>query len=368
MTKKRIPLLKNVTTVLPILLVFYLGGCADTIKESALPKGPSYTTNTQPIFSLQNTTFPQIHTNLNGMVREFVRTMHQDQQGNYWFGTNGDGIIRYDGHTLEKMNLPEVRPNFRVLGMVEDTAGALWFGTSEGLLKYDGKEFTVHTIQEAGLEKEIWGLTIDHNGLLWLGTTAGVYQYNGETFTPFPLPASTVAKATPMLSNALVFTILEDRQGTLWFATDGHGVYTYAKGEFTQRTTQNGLADNNVADLMEDRNGRIWIGSFYGGVSLWDGTGYTHFTKEGTIAGEETYNFLEDSRGAVWFTAEGQGVYRYDGTNFTQYTTEDGLTSNVVLSIFEDHKGQLWFGTWQGLCIFEGETFVNASKKEPWTN
>ncbi|MBK7036818.1 MAG: hypothetical protein IPH42_10920 [Bacteroidetes bacterium] len=28
----------------------------------------------------QSTTFPQIHTNLNGMVREFVRTMYQDKR------------------------------------------------------------------------------------------------------------------------------------------------------------------------------------------------------------------------------------------------------------------------------------------------
>jgi ligand-binding sensor domain-containing protein len=56
------------------------------------------------------------------------------------------------------------------------------------------------------------------------------------------------------------------------------------------------------------------------------------------------------------------GVYKYDGTNFTIYTTENGLTSNLVLSIFEDNKGQLWFGTWQGICIYDGEKFVNASK------
>lgn len=43
------------------------------------------------------TVFPQIHTNLNGMVSEFVRSMYQDTKGNYWFGTNGNGIIRYDG-------------------------------------------------------------------------------------------------------------------------------------------------------------------------------------------------------------------------------------------------------------------------------
>jgi ligand-binding sensor domain-containing protein len=61
-------------------------------------------------YSNNNTTFPQIHTNLNGMVREFVRSMYQDTKGNYWFGTNGSGIIRYDGTLLEKMNIERIGP------------------------------------------------------------------------------------------------------------------------------------------------------------------------------------------------------------------------------------------------------------------
>jgi ligand-binding sensor domain-containing protein len=67
------------------------------------------------------------------------------------------------------------------------------------------------------------------------------------------------------------------------------------------------------------------------------------------------------------FTAEGFGVYRYDGKRFQQFTTEDGLTSNVTLSILEDHKGQLWFGSWQGLSIYDGQTFRDAQELEPWT-
>jgi streptogramin lyase len=111
----------------------------------------------------------------------------------------------------------------------------------------------------------------------------------------------------------------------------------------------------------------MWIGSFYGGVSRWDGTAFTHFTQEGLIQGPEAYNLYEDSHGNLWFTAEGFGVYRYDGKRFQQFTTEDGLTSNVTLSILEDNKGQLWFGSWQGLSIYDGQTFRDAQELEPWT-
>lgn len=360
----------RVKNLILVLLAFQITSCTGQVKEKSIPDIKENEVSTQPLTLNQNTTFPQIHSNLNGMVREFVRTMHQDKSGNYWFGTNGDGLIRYDGQTLEKITIADIDPHFRVLEIVEDKAANLWFGTSEGLLKYNGKEFLTFSKKE-GLEakdEEIWGLTIDNNGLIWVGSAGGISHFDGKKFTPFLLPNVKVENPKPMLSDQLVFKFLEDRNGTMWFATDGNGIFKYKNGEFIHLTTKNGLTDNNVADILEDSQGNIWIGTFYGGSSKFDGKTFSNFTKDGIIEGLETYNFYEDSQGNVWFTAEGYGVYRYDGVSFTQFTTENGLTSNVVQSIFEDRKGQLWFGTWQGICIFDGEKFVNAKDKEPWTN
>ncbi|MFN0081731.1 MAG: two-component regulator propeller domain-containing protein, partial [Ferruginibacter sp.] len=111
-----------------------------------------------------------------------------------------------------------------------------------------------------------------------------------------------------------------------------------------------------------------WIGTFNGGVSKYDGKTFNNFTKQGTIEGIETYNFCEDNKGNIWFSAEGYGVYRYNKNDFTQFTSKNGLTTNVVQSIFEDRKGQIWFGTWQGISIYDGQKFMNANYKEPWTN
>lgn len=357
----------KVRNLMIVLLPIQISACTGQEKEKAVPDVKEIDLNTIPVIVNQNTTFPQIHSNLNGMVREFVRTMYQDKKGHYWFGTNGGGIIRFDGKTLEAISIKGVPPNMRVLEIAEDQSGNLWFGTSGGLIKYDGREFTKYSVNESMPNEEIWGLAIDKSGLIWLGTTGGVLRFDGENFTPFDLPDSRVENLKSMLSHKLVFKILEDRNGYMWFATDGNGIFKYHKGTFTHLTTRNGLADNNTADILEDRQGNIWIGSFNGGVSKFDGTTYTNFTKDGIIDGEETYNLYEDSKGNIWFTAEGYGVYRYDGNGFKRFTAEDGLTSNVTQSILEDNKGQIWFGSWQGLCIYDGQAFMNANVKEPWT-
>ena len=358
----------KVKKLLLILLSLQVLACIGQEKEKSIPSLKENSAVTQPTIYNPNTTFPQIHSNLNGMVREFVRSMHQDKRGNYWFGTNGDGIIRYDGQTLEKITIAGINPNYRVLEIAEDTTGNIWFGTSEGLLRYNGKGFRIFSEKEGLQDKEIWGLAIDNSGLIWVGSTGGVSHFDGERFTSFPLPDLMVENPKPMLSKNLVFKIIEDNKGIMWFATDGNGIFKYSKGKFTHLTNKNGLTDNNTADILEDSEGNIWIGTFYGGVSKFDGKTFSNFTKDGIIKGEETYNLYEDSKGNIWFSAEGYGVYRVNGDKITNFTTENGLTTNVVQSIFEDNKGQIWFGTWQGLCIFNGEKFVDASLEEPWTN
>lgn len=351
------------------LSVLPIYSCAGQVEDKSIDTNIRNDVENQTLHTGQNTTFPQIHTNLNGMVREFVRTMYQDSRGNFWFGTNGNGIIRYDGQALETISIEGVHPFIRVMKIVEDQSGNVWFGTSDGLIKYDGELFTLFSKKEGlpGEDMEIWGLTIDKSGIMWVGSIGGVTHFDGEKFIPFSLPELKVEDQNSMLSDQLVFEFLQDRQGTMWLVTDGNGIFTYKNGEFVHLTTSNGLADNHVADILEDKQGNIWIGTFNGGVSKFDGRVYTNFTKDGIIEGEEAYNFCEDQKGNIWFSAEGYGVYHYDGTKFTQFKTDQGLTSNVILSIYEDNKGQLWFGTWQGLCIFDEEHFVNANIKEPWT-
>jgi len=359
-------LLKSRNLVL-VLLSLQLSSCTGQAKVEAHTDSIINKAKPHPITSNLSTTFPQIHTNLNGMVREFVRSMYQDKKGNYWFGTNGNGIIRYDGDTLERVNIEQSPKWLAVRKIIEDEVGNIWFGTSSGLVKYDGETYTTFST-EAGLEnEEIWGLAVDSKGLIWVGSVGGVYHFDGKKFKPFLLPDTVVENADPMLSIKSAGGFVEDNEGNMWINNDGNGIFKYKNGVFAHLTKENGLTDNNAGVGIKDSKGNIWIGSFNGGTSKFDGTTYINFTKDGIIEGIETGSFYEDSKGNIWFTAENIGVYKYDGTKFTLYTTKDGLTTNVVQSIFEDRKGQLWFGTWQGLCIFDGEKFIDAKHKEPWT-
>jgi len=135
--------LKDVT--INILLLLSILGILSSCKEQSYEKSsqvndelittPINTPKTEISATSSNRAplFPQSHSNLDGKVSEFVRKMYQDKSGNFWFGTNGDGVIRYNGVTLEKFTIKDGFGGSAVRGIKEDGIGNVWFGTSGGL-------------------------------------------------------------------------------------------------------------------------------------------------------------------------------------------------------------------------------------------
>lgn len=57
-------------------------------------------------------------------ISQYIRRMLQDRDGNIWFGTNGDGVCRYDGKTLRYFNHGDGFKGEAVRGMLQ----RIWLG------------------------------------------------------------------------------------------------------------------------------------------------------------------------------------------------------------------------------------------------
>ena len=87
-------------------------------------------------------------TEAEGMSSPYVWSMHKDHSGNMWFGTDGEGAIKYDGKSFAHFSEPENLSNNTVACILEDKSGNMWFGTnSHGLNRYtlpkDGQAFLI---------------------------------------------------------------------------------------------------------------------------------------------------------------------------------------------------------------------------------
>ncbi len=149
-----------------------------------------------------------------------------------------------------------------------------------------------------------------------------------------------------------------DKSGNLWFGTQGGGASKYDGKSFTNYTMAQGLADNVISSITEDKSGNLWFGTLGGGSSKYDGKSFTNYTTALGLAGNAVYSITEDKSGNLWFGTQG-GSSKYDGKSFTNYTTAQGLAANVVRSITEDKSGNLWFSTDGGAYKYDGKSFTN---------
>jgi len=167
-----------------------------------------------------------------------------------------------------------------------------------------------------------------------------------------------------LADNRTNYSILQDREGNLWFSTEG-GASRYDGESFTNFTTQDGLAHNAVYSICQDREGYLWFGT-YRGVSRYDGESFTTFTTRDGLAGDLATSIVQDRKGNLWFGSgllgiSAAGVSKFDGESFTTFTSQDGLPSDFVYGVYEDREGNLWFGTRGGVCRFDGTSFTNFS-------
>ena len=202
----------------------------------------------------------------------------------------------------------------------------------------------------------IASLLEDKNGNLWIATDgAGASRYDGNTFTHFTVKEG--------MSDNSLFTMLEDKAGNLWFGGLTQGVSRYDGKRFTRFTQKDGLLDNLVRSMIEDANGHLWFGSS-GGLTKYDGKTFMHFTEKQGLRATSILSIQKDRSGNLWFGTHQDGVMKYDGKTFSQFTEKEGLSDNSVLTIYEDKAGHLWFGTKGGVTKYDRKTFTQFTKKE----
>lgn len=126
--------------------------------------------------------------NEHGLGNNFIYCIIQDSRDNVWFGTDGNGLVKYDGTGFSFFDETSGLGDNVVYSIIEDTEGDLWLSTaSAGLQRFDGETFTNFLASE-GLKSNILSIAaiaefvfiLTESGLEILNKVTGKYTTINE--------------------------------------------------------------------------------------------------------------------------------------------------------------------------------------------
>lgn len=160
-----------------------------------------------------------------------INAVIEDKTGKFWIATRGYTRI-FDGGKITTVTNKDGKPFTNVRSIIEDKKGNIWLGGNDGLWRYDGKTFTNFTRKFVGHVIE------DKKGNIWTSSESAnnldkALTVNGGKTAAWALSfydalslSDKKPVATEITHNSMIFGILEDNRGGIWFgAVDG--VYRY---------------------------------------------------------------------------------------------------------------------------------------------
>jgi len=269
-----------------------------------------------------------------------------------WIGTQGGGVIQFDvtTHEMKGFTRADGLASHDISDIAVDGSDNVWCTTEYGIMKYDGSTWVCfneeNLLPPAKSDYSDYTLAIDNNGDLWIGGESGIYLFDGNSF---------IYKHDKNCK-----FIGFDLDGNLWITVWGEGAYKFAKEDWIQYTTDDGLMTNNLFMVFFDSLGNIW---FYGrmdnltsALTKFDGETMTSYGYDDGVP-SMIYDIAGDSQGNLWFACNLNSLYMFDGENWTSYTKDflypefDGDLFYCD-SICVDLDDSIWVGLNKGLSNF----------------
>ncbi len=321
-----------------------------------------------------------------GLSTALAMCMHQDKYGFIWIGTQL-GLNLYDGYEVKVFHADPKNSksiyNDYIFSIYEEPDGTMWFCTVRGISKYNraNQTFTNYIPDTLDLYNTRNGISkiVQDGDYLWGNAESDLFRFNKETgeFKSFAKDSLNPSKGIYGTNSNYIFI---DRSGVLWVSSyDAGGDFVLSRfnketGTFShyQNDPSNpeSFPGKRVASMIEDKDGTIWFATWYGGLHeiVDKETGkFRHYVYDEndrhSVLDNDLFKVFEDSRGNIW-TGGKDGFSKLDKKTrqFINYQippfSHDYVSSNFITDITESYNGDLWLEAYAGFFRFDPSTLI----------
>jgi signal transduction histidine kinase/ligand-binding sensor domain-containing protein/DNA-binding response OmpR family regulator len=323
-----------------------------------------------------------------GLSNNTVHSLLQISENQIFVGTaNNLDLLDFKTpyfNTISKNKRGEHLLNDNVIFSIFKDQDRTWIGTSDGGLNLITNGKTYYFKEDQNNPLSISGNVVreiqkdDKNQRLWLATTRGLSMIDLKSFDP-DHPKFKVFNHDPnspgTINNDFIKGIALDKEGNVWGATFGHGIFrlTLKDNESvtvnrfkSNKNDTNSIINDFTQCIVSDSENNIWIGSQGGltrlslnGTTLESPT-FTNYSQEETtpssISANSVYDITIDSKDQIWVaTHYGLNLFLGDG-KFKSWADPKQNTDGIIYCLQADEDDNLWLGTTEGIVKYNPQS------------
>jgi len=304
-----------------------------------------------------------------------------------WIGTDGDGVHKYDTRgnsfiSTQKGDLTEGKINHNIVRAIhEDQKGNVWIGTRGNGLNFvpvQGAPTKIFDNENGLSNNAVLSLGSDSNGNIWIGVDGeGIDMIEASTGNTLHFPKDFINK--PQIEFGSVYAICKDAFGDMWVGTSGYGLFKFTvtkkgNGKYmllnhkqyrSDPSIMDGLRSDIIYSIVEGRPNVLWIGARGGGLHRLNTlTGKIEVFKSNpqllnTLNNDDVLSLWKSSNQELWIGTSG-GLNRLNMSTspyqFSHFTEREGLLNNTIHAILEDSQENIWVSTNKGLSKLNKKT------------
>lgn len=226
-----------------------------------------------------------------------------------------------------------------ILKIYEDHKHNIWTLTNMGLFLKHGTKLESY-MPKNKLQQITFPLLSaaeDDNGQLWLGCISGAFCIKDSAVRYFNQQHG--------LSNNIIYSIIKDKEGNVWFGSDGQGIFRYSGGPFISIDETFGLVDKQVTSISGDEKSNIYFATYSGRLSKYTWGGKVTLLDIPELKNVAVSGIAMQNNKGLWIGTRGKGLFCYTKGRLKHIPIEAlGTDAATVNTLFVDHKDRLWAG------------------------
>ncbi|OIP48667.1 MAG: hypothetical protein AUK46_00810 [Flavobacteriaceae bacterium CG2_30_31_66] len=301
---------------------------------------------------------------------KYIQKIIQTKDGNYWLGTFGNGLLKFDYKRKKVTQFVNEFSNNNSLSydyvrdIIEDENHNLWIATwGGGLNNFDIKK---NTFTRFNFTNNNLISILKEGDIIWIATYGGglsAFNIKSNQVENF----SFIENDPNTISNNNLFSILKDKRGYLWIGTSGDGINRMnLKTKKIERFENNeNIKYKTITSIVEDDQQNIWFGSKNGIVKFDYAT--NSFNTYSSLSGDFHINScFKDSDGFLYFGGI-NGVLKFDPNklntnnlqpkvtirNFKLFNKEVAIGSQEILKKNIEFVKEITLKHFQNVITFE---------------